>query len=301
MFCFFFCFLFLAVVQASHAATFFKRFCSYFVLVALFFLGEEPNGQPDQTLIGEDVGTKLVYSSSGSALRIDQTTSSVINNGGYSLDHPHVTSVIQRSGPSTPSSSSYAVNGSRHVAAAFYSYHQTRSRSPSPARGGGAHCNGSVNVTNGQRTASAAASPLHSHSVSNGSSAASSQRSYQSSPKMQDAEPFPQQPSGYLNSVASSSNHHSSSSSSNSSSTHPSFPRVDDLASRSHRLEEALLRASRKSPPMPPQTSLPVATAVAASSSSSSSSSSAAAAHFNAANSGRTSADELLELKKRSG
>uniref|UniRef100_A0A0P5UNN3 Max-binding protein MNT n=1 Tax=Daphnia magna TaxID=35525 RepID=A0A0P5UNN3_9CRUS len=266
-----------------------------------YMQGEEPNGQPDQTLIGEDVGTKLVYSSSGSALRIDQTTSSVINNGGYSLDHPHVTSVIQRSGPSTPSSSSYAVNGSRHVAAAFYSYHQTRSRSPSPARGGGAHCNGSVNVTNGQRTASAAASPLHSHSVSNGSSAASSQRSYQSSPKMQDAEPFPQQPSGYLNSVASSSNHHSSSSSSNSSSTHPSFPRVDDLASRSHRLEEALLRASRKSPPMPPQTSLPVATAVAASSSSSSSSSSAAAAHFNAANSGRTSADELLELKKRSG
>uniref|UniRef100_A0A0P4XQM7 Max-binding protein MNT n=1 Tax=Daphnia magna TaxID=35525 RepID=A0A0P4XQM7_9CRUS len=266
-----------------------------------YMQGEEPNGQPDQTLIGEDVGTKLVYSSSGSALRIDQTTSSVINNGGYSLDHPHVTSVIQRSGPSTPSSSSYAVNGSRHVAAAFYSYHQTRSRSPSPARGGGAHCNGSVNVTNGQRTASAATSPLHSHSVSNGSSAASSQRSYQSSPKMQDAEPFPQQPSGYLNSVASSSNHHSSSSSSNSSSTHPSFPRVDDLASRSHRLEEALLRASRKSPPMPPQTSLPVATAVAASSSSSSSSSSAAAAHFNAANSGRTSADELLELKKRSG
>jgi hypothetical protein len=41
--------------------------------------------------------------------------------------------------------------------------------------------------------------------------------------------------------------------------------------------------------------------AVAASSSSSSSSSSAATAHFNAGNSGRTSADELLELKKRSG
>ncbi|XP_059353594.1 mucin-2-like isoform X2 [Daphnia carinata] len=258
--------------------------------------GEEPNGQPDHTLIGEDVGTKLVYNSSGSALRIDETTSSVINNGAYSLDHPHVTSVIQRSGPSPPSSSSYAAIGSRH-AAAFYSYQQTRSRSPSPARG--AHCNGSVNVANGQRTA--AASPLHSHSVSNGSSAASSQRSYQSSPKMQDAEPFAQQPSGYLNSVASSSNHHSSSSSSTSSSTHPSFPRVDDLASRSHRLEEALLRASRKSPPMPLQTSLPAATAVAASSSSSSSSSSATAAHFNAANSGRTSADELLELKKRSG
>jgi hypothetical protein len=126
---------------------------------------------------------------------------------------------------------------------------------------------------------------------------------------MLDAEPYSQHVhAGYLNSVASSSNLHHSSSSSNSSSTHPSYSRVDDLASRSHRLEEALLRASRKSPPVPaPANALPVATAaavavaVAASSSSSSSSSSAATAHFNAGNSGRTSADELLELKKRSG
>lgn len=280
----------------------------------VFNLGEEPNGQPDQTLIGEEVGTKLVYGSnvsSGSALRRDESpSSSVINHGGYSaLDHPtHVTSVIQRSGPpSTPSSSAYAVNGSRNLAAAFYSYQQARSRSPSPARGG-SHCNGGVApAANGGQRATAA-SPLHSHSVSNGSSAASSQRSYQSSPKMMlDAEPYSQHVhAGYLNSVASSSNLHHSSSSSNSSSTHPSYSRVDDLASRSHRLEEALLRASRKSPPVPaPANALPVATAaavaVAASSSSSSSSSSAATAHFNAGNSGRTSADELLELKKRSG
>lgn len=263
-----------------------------------FPVGEEPNGQPDQTLIGEEVGAKLGYTTVGPVLRRDESSSSVIGNGGsYSaLDHPHVTSVIQRSGPSPPSSS-YAANGSRH-AAAFYSYQQARSRSPSPARGG-SHCNG-VMATTGQRAAGTAASPLHSHSVSNGSSAASSQRSYQSSPKMLDAEPYSQnqqqqqQQHGGYNSVASSSNHHSSSSSSTSSSAHPSYPRVDDLASRSHRLEEALLRASRKSPPVPPPP-------VAAASSSSSSSSSSATAHFNAGNSGRTSADELLELKKRSG
>ena len=259
---------------------------------SLLFPGEEPNGQPDQTLIGEEVGAKLGYTIVGPAIRRDEVSSSVVSNGGYSsaLDHPHVTSVIQRSGPSPPSSS-YAANGSRH-AVAFYSYQQARSRSPSPARGGGSHCNG-VMASTGQRAAGTAASPLHSHSVSNGSSAASSQRSYQSSPKMQDAELYSQQQQGGYHSVASSSNHHSSSSSSTSS-THPSYPRVDDLASRSHRLEEALLRASRKSPPVPPPP-------VAAASSSSSSSSSSAAAHFNAGNSGRTSADELLELKKRSG
>lgn len=274
--------------------------------------GEEPNGQPDQTLLGEEVGNKLGYTV-GPGLRRDDVSSPINSNGAtvYALaeQHGHVASVIQRSGPSPPSSS-YASNGSgsRH-AAAFYSYQQTSSRSPSPARGG-AHCNGVVAATMaGQRATGTAASPLHSN-VSNGSSAASSQRSYQSSPKMQDAEPLYSQPAqlhqqpaqqqlhGVLynnnnNSLASSSNHHSSSSST-SSSTHPSYPRVDDLASRSHRLEEALLRASRKSPPVPPAP-------LAAASSSSSSSSSSAAAHFNPGSSGRTSADELLELKKRSG
>lgn len=242
------------------------------------------------------------YTTVGSSIgREDVTnTSSVISNGAYPLEQhgPHVASVIQRSGPSPPSSS-YPSNGSgsRH-AVAFYSYQQpSHSRSPSPARGG-AHCNGVVATTMaGQRATGTAASPLHSHSnVSNGSSAASSQRSYQSSPKMMEVEPYVQQQQlhgGYNNNATCSLNHHSSSSST--SSTHPSYPRVDDLASRSHRLEEALLRASRKSPPVaPPSTA-------AAASSSSSSSSSSAAAHFNAGNSGRTSADELLDLKKRSG
>lgn len=261
-------------------------------------VGEEPNGQPDQTLIGEELGDKLAYSVGGSTSAREE--GSIINNGG-DYDHRQVASVIQRSGPPP---SSYASNGSRLHGAAFYSYQQHgNSRSPSPARGT-THCNGIVSATSHTvaRATGTATSPLHSHSnVSNGSSGASSQeRSYQSSPKMLDAEPYSQQPHGgsYSNSNHNNNNnnnHHSSSSSGSFSSVHPSsYPRVDDLASRSHRLEEALLRASRKSPP-------PVSAAPAASSSSSSSSSSMTAAHFSAGNSGRTSADELLELKKRSG
>ena len=239
-------------------------------------------------------------------------------------------SVIQRlGGPSSTNGSSL-----RHTAASFYSYQQDpRSRSPSPARvNGDTHYNGAL------AAAAAAASqhhrsapsppPHHSHSLyqhhqphlsvlsANGSSYSAAlvhQRSYQSSPKMMiDAEScssysqqLPQLHSGGHGSLtstaaatSSSSSSSSTSSSSNSridrdhhSSSSTLYHRVDDLASRSHRLEEALLRASRKSPPMPASTS---------SFQQSQNAGSGGGGGGNHSN-GRTSADELLELKKRSG
>lgn len=311
---------------------FFSSVCLIFIFIIIFPLylfsfpffsiGEDPNGQTDQTLTGEisRVGSKLGGQTSSSTVSISNGGSLGERREDYSsIDQSHVASVIQRLGPSSAKGSSL-----RHAAASFYSYQQDRSRSPSPARGNGSHYHDTVAVAAAsQHHRSAAPSPPHSHSHSlhhhhhqqqqphlssaaangNYATALAHQRLYQSSSPskmiMMDGEssPYSQQLQQHLHGVghgsltstaaATSSSSSSSSSSTSSNSNHhhsSSIYRVDDLASRSHRLEEALLRASRKSPPMPPSTS------------SSQQSQNAGANH-----SGRTSADELMELKKRSG
>jgi len=206
--------------------------------------GEEPNGRLEHQTLAEEVKSVDGIHSSYVNVSGQEEVSSA---NGYSAEH-QVSSVIQRL---RPSSYANGVGVRNNSAASFYSYQQERSRSPSPARG---NCNGT--------TSRSAASPPH--SVSNSSSGTPSQRSYQSSPKMPETDLTSQ------------------SSQFNQSAANYSY-RVDDLASRSHRLEEALLRASRKSPP-----------AVAPSSQQ---------FHAGSSNgSGRNSAaDELLELKKRTG
>lgn len=130
---------------------------------------------------------------------------------------------------------------------------------------------GSRSPSPGPLNGSVPASPLHSlaaaGALANGAlglAPPTPSRSYQSSPKAPDAtEPYhsgyaPGQPLPL-----------------------PSGYRVDDVTSRSNRLEEALLRASTKGSAVSSASGLSPAPS--------------------ASSSGRTSADELLELKKRSG
>ena len=287
--------------------------------------GEEPKdyGQLEQALPEEasDVERRSVgYTGSASRGLRDGAISSVLTNGGYTSisslrdqsadligNHklspatPVVgngASVIQRLGPSTIVSSTISgsgpLNGSRggSSVASLYSYNNDeRIRSPSPV-----YCNGKESSTSPPLMVS-------NNNVINGSSASVVRSVYPSSPS---TSRMPAEALDHPHSVQQPQPQASQYGSVSSSSL--TYNRLDDLASRSHRLEEALLRAStNRRSPTTTSSSVNLASGTASSQfqtihGPNSSAATGGAGGGSSAGGGRNSAtDELQELKKRSG
>lgn len=98
-------------------------------MYVVFWIGEEPNGRLEHQPLPEEVKSVDGIHSSYVNVSGQEEVSSA---NGYPAEH-QVSSVIQRL---RPSSYANGVGVRNNPAASFYSYHQERSRSPSPARGG---------------------------------------------------------------------------------------------------------------------------------------------------------------------